>query len=66
MAGERDKLDRYGWRALRAWTDKEPMTLGQAFVVGLWLAQARAIAWRALPVFVWRRGVFKTREWFDE
>jgi len=42
------------------------MTLGQAFVVGLWLAQARAIAWRALPVFVWRRGVFKTREWFDE
>lgn len=66
MAGERDKLERYGWRAMSAWVEKKPMTRGQAFVVAIWLVQAKAIAWRSLPEFIWRRGVFKTKEWYDD
>jgi hypothetical protein len=62
----RDELNRYGLVAMRDWFEKKDLTHGQALVVGLWLAQAGAVAWLKLPLFVWRRGKMKTKEWYDD
>ncbi len=66
MAGEQGKLEQYGWRAMATWLDKRPMTRCQSLLVGLWLVQGKALAWRFLPAFVWRRGKVKVREWYDD
>lgn len=62
----KDERGRYGLVAMQDWFDKRPLTMLQAFVVGLWLAQAGALAWLKLPRFVWSRGKTETREWYDD
>lgn len=61
-----DDFNRFGLVAMQDWFEKKPITRMQAAAVGLWLAQAGAIAWRRLPLFVWKRGRVKTREWYDD